>query len=552
MVQRFKKINVIVAALLMLTACDLNLVPEANLSDEVFWKNDQDFRQALNYLYKVSEISSTDMQAYPLWMDVMSDNAVANGFNAISNGSYLPSSNFGPWDRDYRVIRAANNIIEHLADYESKASQRFDAEAKFFRAYAYGDLVSRYGDVPLVLTTLDTDSENLYEPKTPRAQVIEAVYTDLTDAAAGLPANSDLNMGTEFGMVTQGAALALKSRVALREGTWNKFHNGGNFDNDLQIARESALAVMNSNEYKLFDQYGIDSYKQLFKIPGEGPENTEAIWVQPYGATYVNEINRTYYAANTIQGSGGITRSLVDDFLCTDGLPIEKSPLYQGQQNATSEFANRDPRLNGTVLKKGDKYRGGKPYIPELTSITGYAIYKYFDVREQEGEPEQVNYFIDMMLIRYGEVLLNYAEATYELNETISDEDLDISINLLRDRVQMPRLTNGFVAANGLNMRDEIRRERRVELGMEGFRYDDLLRWKTAEVELPKPLLGVRVFAAEYPGVDPSTVNMTADSILIAEPESKRSFDVTKNYLWPLPLNQVALNPQLEQNPNWQ
>jgi hypothetical protein len=87
---------------------------------------------------------------------------------------------------------------------------------------------------------------------------------------------------------------------------------------------------------------------------------------------------------------------------------------------------------------------------------------------------------------------------------------------------------------------------------MEGFLYDDLLRWKTAEVELPKPLLGVRVFAAEYPGVDPSTVNMTADSILIAEPESKRSFDVTKNYLWPLPLNQVALNPQLEQNPNWQ
>lgn len=552
MVQRFKKINIIVAGLLMLTACDLNLVPEANLSDEVFWKNDQDFRQAMNYLYKALEVPSTDMQSYPLWRDVMSDNAVASGFNAISNGSYLPSSNFGPWDQDYRVIRAANNILSHLAGYESNASQRFDAEAKFFRAYAYADLVSRYGDVPLVLVTLDTDSEELYEPRTPRAQVIETIYTDLTDAAAGLPVNSDLNTATEYGMVTRGAALALKSRVALREGTWNKFHNAGNSNDHLQIARDAALVIMNSNEYKLFDQFGVDSYKQLFKIPGEGSGNKEAIWVLPYGATYVNEINRTYYAANASQGSGGITRSLVDDFLCTDGLPIEKSPLYQGQQNATSEFVDRDPRLNGTVPKKGDKYRGGKPYIPELTSITGYAIYKYFDTRDQEGEPEQVNYFIDMMLIRYAEVLLNYAEATFELNETITDGDLDISINLLRDRVQVSHLTNGFVAAHSLNMRDEIRRERRVELGMEGFRYDDLLRWKTAEVELPKPLLGVRVFAEEYPGVDPSTVNMTAESILIAEPESKRTFDGTKNYLWPLPLNQMALNPELEQNPNWE
>lgn len=547
----FKKIHIIIAGLLTLSACDLDLVPQADLSDEVFWQTDEDFRQSLNYLYKASEISSTDMQAYPLWTDVMSDNAVANGFNAISNGSYLPSSNFGPWDRDYRVIRAANNIIEHLAGYESGQSHRYEAEAKFFRAYAYADLVSRYGDVPLVLMTLDTDSEALYEPRTPREQVIEAIYSDLTAAASDLPLNSELKPATEYGLVTRGAALALKSRVALREGTWNKFHNEGNFADHLQIAKESALAVMNASEYKLFDQLGTDSYKQLFKIPGEGPANTEAIWVQPYGASYVQEINRTYYAANTIQGGGGITRSLVDDFLCIDGLPIEKSPLYKGQQDATSEFVDRDPRLNGTVLKKGDKYRGGQPYIPELTSITGYAINKYFDVLELEGEPEQVNYFIDMILIRYAEVLLNYAEATYELNDGITDGDLDISINLLRDRVSMPHLTNAFVTANGLDMRGEIRRERRVELGMEGFRYDDLLRWKTAEIELPKPLLGVRVFSDEYPGVDPSTVNMTQDSILIAEPQSKRSFDVTKNYLWPLPLNQLALNPQLAQNPNW-
>jgi hypothetical protein len=155
------------------------------------------------------------------------------------------------------------------------------------------------------------------------------------------------------------------------------------------------------------------------------------------------------------------------------------------------------------------------------------------------------------MLIRYAEVLLNYAEAAFELEDAISDADLDMSINVLRDRVGVAHLSNSFAAENGLNIREEIRRERRSELGMEGFRYDDLLRWKTAETELPKEVLGVRLFAAEYPGVDPAGINLTADSIVIAEPASKRNFDPSKHYLWPLPLNQIALNPNLEQNPNW-
>lgn len=554
MVRKFKNIQLIITGLFTLSACSLDLVPQADLSDEVFWQTDQDFRQAVNYLYKASEIESTDMMLYPLYRDVMSDNAVNKDRSTISNGSYLPSANFGPWDRDYEIIRAANNILEHVADFASSSSPRYSAEAKFFRAYAYADLVSRYGDVPLITKTLDIDSEELYAPRAPREEVVAAIYRDLDEAAVNLPANSELNMGTEYGMVTSGAVLALKSRVALREGTWNKFHHNSNFESHLQTAKDAALAVMNSNEYQLFDQFGLESYKQLFKIAGEGPGNKEAIWVYQYGVNYDNSVLTTYYAATTIEGYAGITRSLVDDFLCTDGLPIGKSPLYQGWQNAVSEFENRDPRLNGTVLKKGDRYTDAKPYIPSLQSITGYAIYKYFDVTDPAaGETQdRVNRFIDMMVIRYGEVLLNYAEASYELDDAIGDNDLNISINLLRDRVGMPHLTNGFVAANGLNMREEIRRERRVELGMEGFRYDDLLRWKTAEIALPKAVLGTRLFAAEYPGVDPSSINMTADSIVIAESESRRSFDPAKHYLWPLPLNQLALNPNLIQNPNWE
>jgi starch-binding outer membrane protein, SusD/RagB family len=342
--------------------------------------------------------------------------------------------------------------------------------------------------------------------------------------------------------------LTLKSRVALREGTWNKFHHNSNYQNHLQLARDAALQVLQSNHYQLYSAFGLNSYRQLFKRNAQGPSNTETIWALPYGISSQINVRENNYASLTTQGWCGITKSLVDAFLCIDGLPIEKSPLYQGRVSAFSEFTNRDPRLNGTVVKAGDTYITGVPFVPNLTSGTGYAINKYFD---QEGSAA-VDRYIDLILMRYGEVLLNYAEAVFEMNENISDQDLNISINLLRDRVGLPHLTNAFVTDNNLNMRTEIRRERRVELGMEGFRYDDLLRWKMAEIELPKPMLGVKLFPNEYPGVlDPSIVNVTEDGIVIVEPSDKRSFKAPQQYLWPLPLNQLALNPSLTQNPGW-
>jgi hypothetical protein len=542
--------RIAVVGLFTLAACDLDTVPESNLSDGIFWKTDNDFRQATNDLYKASVLDGW-VQEYPAIADVMSDNAFAKtpDFTSnISDGSYLPGANFGPWNHDYSLIRVANNIIERAraAGFSSTQLPRFKAEAKFFRAYAYQDLVNRYGDVPLILKTLDTSDEELYAPRTDVQVVVDSIYADLDYAAAHLPKASELKNATEYGMATSGAALALKSRVALRRGTWKKFHNEGSYQQDLQVAKDAALAVTNSGEYTLFDLYGTDSYRQLFKAKGEGPGNHEAIWVWMFGET---AIRYSFFPPKAAQGAYSLTRTMIDSYLCTDGLPIEKSPLYQGQQNSTSEFVDRDPRMDGTVVKKGDIYGYGTPYIPALIGgSTGYHIEKNYDVVPATGQQLQN---IDLIIIRYGEVLLNYAEAVYELGDAISDADLDASINKLRDRVAMPHLTNAFVTANGLNMRDEIRRERRVELAMEGLRYDDLLRWKTAETELPKPLLGVRLFAAEYPDVDPSAVSMTADSIVIAEPASKRSFDPTKQYLWPLPITQLALNPSLDQNPNW-
>jgi hypothetical protein len=162
----------------------------------------------------------------------------------------------------------------------------------------------------------------------------------------------------------------------------------------------------------------------------------------------------------------------------------------------------------------------------------------------------------DFKEFRYAEVLLILAEALYEKNGSISDGDLDRTINLIRDRAVMPHLTNALVNANGLNMLDEIRRERTVELAFEGFRREDLRRWKTAETIMPQALKGVKFVGTEYQtkypdlqiGVD---IQVDANGFIIAEPASARSFQ-PKHYLDPIPLQQVQLSHgTLEQNPGW-
>jgi starch-binding outer membrane protein, SusD/RagB family len=161
---------------------------------------------------------------------------------------------------------------------------------------------------------------------------------------------------------------------------------------------------------------------------------------------------------------------------------------------------------------------------------------------------------LDRVLIRYAEVLLTLAEAKYELNNSISDADLDATINQLRPRAGLPKLTNAFVTTNLLNMRNEIRRERRVELAQEGFRYWDLLRWKTAEIELPKALYGIIKFAELGNVTTPS--DPANENALIAQAASSRRFNPARDYLWPIPLQEFNIDGTdgtitLKQNPGW-
>lgn len=249
-------------------------------------------------------------------------------------------------------------------------------------------------------------------------------------------------------------------------------------------------------------------------------------------------------------------------YLCNDGLPIDKSPLFKGFQYQTSEFENRDSRMEQTFIVPGSEvfFEGGlwtptyPGFVGNSATRTGYMIRKFLD---ETLDAAQFIGEYDFKEFRYAEVLLILAEALYEKNGQITDDQLDITINDLRNRANMPHLTNAFVSANGLNMQEEIRRERTVELAFEGYRRDDLRRWGTAETVLPLAIRGVKFVGTEYQQKFPELVigqdiQVDSDGFIIAQPASARKFQTPKHWLSPIPLQQVQLSKgTLEQNPGW-
>lgn len=534
-----KNLLYLVISLCLLSACDVDRISETSLSDGSFWKNERDLRAATNYLY-------TYLPGLLVTSDNWSDDGFATAPNSISDGSRLAPATSGDYSTPYRMIRAASNIVEKasLAESAGVPSQTVNiyiAEARFFRAWAYFQLVQKFGDVPLILGLLKEDAPELMAPRTPKDQVYEAIYADLDYAIAKLPTPTARG-AAGYGRITNTAALAFKARIALFEGTRSKFHQYGDPNKHLSLAVAAAKAVMESGEHQLFN-----SYFGLFQYEGEGRQNRENILVRQYGRSVADDISG-YNCGTLINGATNATKALVDAYLMKDGLPIEVSPLYTIPATFSETFNNRDERLKATIMKAGDPYFYSVPFLaPTLVyHTTAYCPRKFVDAHTVGTGVT----FIDYPIIRYAEVLLTYAEALYELNGSISDADLNTSINLLRARADLPDLSNAFVQDNGLHMRNELRRERRVELAMEGFRYWDLIRWKTAETELPKAILGSYFFAKE-PGFSTASPKLTPDKYILLQSSANRRFDPAKDYLWPLPVNELALNPQLVQNPAW-
>src|SRR5437867_9401998 len=478
--------------------------------------------------------------------------------SSVSDGSQLPQANDTVWDNSYAGIRATNYLLQK-AEESGLGSEidRWVGEALFFRAYNYWTLVKKYGGVPLITKVLDVTSPEVYAARSTQQEVIDFIIADLDKAVPKLLKQSQLS-AAEMGRVTQGAALALKARAALYQGTWLKYHGEGSPTVMIADAISAAEQLIASNEYGLYTEHGTDSsYKFLFILQGD--DSKEVILARRYYAgrathNWTRELWFNYMIP---------TKKLADMYLCKDGLPITISPQFQGYDSLeTTEFQNRDPRMAMTFVVHGStvhQENGFNPVIPGFSGTnatrTGYMLRKFLD------ETDEAAHFVgqyDFKEFRYGEVLLILAEALFERDGTISDGDLNRTIGALRRRVGMPdsSATNAFVNSNGLNMLTEIRRERTVELAFEGFRRDDLRRWKTAETEMPQALRGVKFVGTEYQQRDPGLVigtdiQVDGSGFVIAEPASGRQF-VPKHYLDPLPLQQIQLSHgTLTQNPGW-
>lgn len=525
--------------LFMNTGCSdfLDRTPKTSLSPETFWNTESDLRLALNILYQNMNRSYT--------LDNQSVDCFAAVGNSVSSGSLTPGNTDGTWTTAYRQIRIVNDFMENYekAQTTDAVKNRYLGEARFFKAYFYFNLIKRFGDVPYITHTLDMESPELWGPRVDKREILDDILDELLAAEQDVPAKSA--MKNDVGRVTKGTIQALTARIALYFGTYYKFRKVAGYDKYLTIAREAAKRLMDSKEYALYPDY-----RNLFLLPGE--DSSEHILSFRYSLeakTYNPRIRGVI--TDLIQDP---TKALADAFLCKDGLPIGKSHYAVEYLPAGKEFENRDPRMALTIWKPGDSFRGS-PFLPNLSNQTktGYMFKKYGD----EESYTNLNSEIDEILIRYAEVLLSYAEATFELQDNISDADLDISINELRRRFQnhpdcLPSLTNAFVEEHGLDMREEIRRERRVEMVAESLRYDDLIRWKIAETELPQAILGAKFDSEAYPDMVPGKdINLDENGFIIVQSKNSRTFEVPKNYLFPLPLQELSLNPALTQNEGW-
>lgn len=578
--------------LIIFSGCNdefLERYPLDKITNETYWNTESDLAVYNNSLYNLAKDDNTvpilmahseGFESYRIsswYLDGMSDNTAGRHVRHVFYQQIRAGKHVAPVDPDlygYKGWGFVRAINIGLANY-SKAKvtdavrNKYVAEARLFRGWFYADKVSKYGDVPYIEKELNIDSEELFAARMPRAQAMDKILADLDFATKNLP--DDWKDGGAPGRINRWCALLVKARVCLYEGTWQKYHGGTNSAKWLTEAALATKELMDKGPYRLHStgnpNIDYNSYHRILDLTG----NKEVMYWRKYKLGVMTNHVQSYH-----DYVGGATKNFVEDFLCTDGLPISQSPLYKGDETIESTFENRDPRLRQSILHPDDSktvYRyftnDGRDY-PRIagmsggrTSTTGYQIIKNYNADDLIGKAFNTAESPGIIL-RFGEALLIYAEAQAELGK-ITQADLDISINLLRSRVKMPRLEIAKVpvdpkyAADGISpLLAEIRRERRVELFHEGFRYNDLIRWKQGK-RLIEPSLGIQMNAAAKIRYKGYTMQTSIDAATgkeyinvykgtdFAVPE----FNESKHYLWPIPINTLAQNPAVKQNPGW-
>jgi len=521
-----------------------------SLSDPAFWKNENNVRTYCWEFYNMfpgfGNGTSTNGDFY---FTTFNDDQCTNGLTQYAQTA--PATNS---DWSFTMVRKANIMLERIdgVAMNDEAKNNWKGTARFFRALQYFRLVQNFGDVPWYGHTVDAgDSAQLYKPRDPRKLVMDSVLEDINFAVNNLRVPDPSNPN----IVNRDVALALKARICLYEGTYRKYHtelgltaDAGRF---LQEAKDAAGALI-AGPYELNPNYqtiyNADNLGNILK--------KEVLLYKRYESTYLAHSTINYLYSSTI--ISGLNKSAIDAYLCTDGQPIALSPLYQGDGNLNNTLANRDKRLKLSIDTTDLYYKGHVKN--SLSSTTGYRVTKFLpDTNAMKIIPTGTNTNLtDAPLFYLSEVYLNYAEAAAELGQ-IDQSDLDKTINKLRTRAGVAKLTvdPGFTDPNKdadvPSLIWEIRRERRVELMMDGFRYQDLMRWKKG-VKMTTLLNPDITLGAKVPAN--SSIKINAAGYLMAyDAGSSREFLEDKHYLSPVPTKEILLYPldmqKAMQNPNW-
>lgn len=585
-------IIIAIALITGLTACDmLDTKPLSQISPATYFKTETDLQLFSNTFYN----NLLDKDPY----DDQSDLYIQQDLSAEmigGNKRTVPNSG-GGWS--WGDLRKMNTLLAYIDQCEDEAAiVKYTALTRFFRAYFYFDKVKRFGDVPWYDVELGSADEDLYKPRDSRELVMTRMIEDIDYAIENLPS------AVSTFRVNKWAALALKARFCLYEGTYRKYHQlnleGNDYSYYLQQSAAAAEELIKEGPYSLYST-GNPNKDYLMLFAQEDASTEEYILAIKFDFSLGIYHNATAHTVVATQGRPGVTRKMINSYLKVDGTAFTDQEGWQ-ETAFVEEVKDRDPRLAQSIRTPGYT-RIGKTEVlaPDLTgSVTGYHPVKYVQDPTASGGNVDRNErsTCDIPVFRYAEVLLNYAEAKAELG-ALTQNDLDISINELRNRVGMPDLNMqtananpdwylssaeyGYtnVAGSNKGVILEIRRERAIELTQEGFRFDDLVRWK-AGTAIDQEIHGMYF---QQPGEYDLTGDGVADVILYEEGTSKPSapdgvqvlligqdilltegnrgyifyhkniartkFSEERDYLYPIPINERSLNKYLTQNPGW-
>lgn len=574
-----KKLNILIiglGVLLLSVSCDLDKVPLATLSPDTYFSNEEELRLYSNKFYEDILPEASDIY------NDYGDAVIETPLNTAISGQRTVPATGGGWS--WSALRRINYLLQNSHQTTNEeVRNRYDALAKFFRAYFYFEKLKRYGEVPWFNEVLGSTDEDLFKPRDSRSLIADSILRDLDYAIQYLPKEKNVYK------INKWTAHALKSRVGLFEGTFRKYHGLNDAEKYLNASVEASEELMNNGGYSLYTN-GSTPYKDLFATTDAIGQ--EVILARDYNKelNLLNDVQN--FENSSSKGRPGLSKSFVNTYLMSSGSRFTDLSNYN-EKEFVEEVQNRDPRLAQTIRTPGYTRMGGSRVSPNLShSMTGYHLIKYTMEPVYDGHNSSIT---DMPIFRIAEVYLNFAEAKAELG-TLTQADLDKSINLIRARVSMPALNltqansnpdpylsdaeTGFPDVSGENQGVvlEIRRERGIELVLEGHRYYDIMRWKAGK-RFEKDFNGMyfsrlgdfdldgngTIDICLYQGTKPSSsaslfMEVGSDIVLsegtkgliVAHGNINRVFDEDKDYFYPIPSEEINLSDNtLKQNPGW-